>query len=115
MKIKFWPRPVFAISILLITAGSKLSAADVTVSAWNPIFKGIDLASGQQQATLAGEVNHRVFCLRVDLTDPDVRLLTTPKCPSCGADTTAENTSLFRENHQLQVAVNGAFFAPADQ
>ena len=112
-------RMKFGCGLLVITCvimgGTESPAADITVSSWNPIFKGIELASGQQQATVAGEFNHRTYCLRVDLTDPTIHLFATPKCTNCGVDTTAENTSLFRDNHHLQVAVNGAFYVPADQ
>lgn len=97
------------IALLLDTPGL-LQAATITVGAWQPLFKGIDLAYGQQQATLASEPDHQVRCLRVDLTDPDVSLFTTPHCPSCNLDTLSENTSLFLTANSLQVAVNGAFY-----
>jgi hypothetical protein len=87
-------------------------AALVTVGPWSPIFKGVDLASGQQQAQLSGERNHQVLCLRVDLSDPDVELFTTPKCTNCGAyETLAENTSRFLEQNRLQAAINGGFYS----
>jgi hypothetical protein len=85
-------------------------AAIVTVGSWSPTFKGIDLASGQQQAQTFNEVDQQVLCLRVDLTDPDIVLFTTPRCDACGLETLAENTSHFLEQYGLQVAVNGAFY-----
>lgn len=97
------------LAFLLASAGL-LQAATVTVGAWKPIFRGIELASGQQMGTLAGEPDHQVRCLRVDLTDPDVSLFTTPHCPNCHLDTLSENTSLFLTENSLQVAVNGAFY-----
>src|SRR5215204_1649010 len=88
-----------------------IPAAQVTVGPWTPMFQGIDLASGQQVAQLAGERNQQVLCLRVDLKNPDIKLFTTPKCSNCGGyETLAENTSLFLEKHHLQVAVNGGFY-----
>jgi exopolysaccharide biosynthesis protein len=99
---------------IVVAGGPEVRAAVITVDPWAPIFKGIDLAAGQQQATEAGDFNHRTFCLRIDLTDPGVHLFTTPKCTNCGSDTTAENTSRFRDLHRLQVAVNGAFYLPGD-
>jgi hypothetical protein len=99
---------VFAIVLPVI----QLPAATITVSPWAPIFKGIDLASGRQEAQLAGERNHRVMCMRVDLTEPTIQLFTTPKCTNCGSfETLAENTSFFLEEHGLQVAINGAFYS----
>jgi hypothetical protein len=111
MKAEFW----MALAMALVLGKLEGRAADVTVDPWTPIFKGVELAAGHQQATQAGEFNHQVLCLRVDLTNPDIRLFTTPKCTNCGLDTTAENTSLFRDNHGLQVAINGSFYIPADQ
>src|SRR5690349_14597946 len=90
--------------------GLAVHAATVTVGSWTPIFKGIGVASGQQ-AGVSGE-NHRTMCLRVDLTDPDVVLFTTPRCTNCGTfETLAENTSHFLEQWQTSVAVNGALYS----
>ena len=91
----------------------------VTVGPWTPIFKGVELASGQQQAQTGSEQNHQVLCLRVDLTDPDVVLFTTPHCTNCGGyETLSENTSHFLEQYGVQAAVNGGFYSsssgPAD-
>jgi hypothetical protein len=104
--IKVW----YVIGLVFCCAA--LPAATVTVSPWVPIFKGVDLASGQQQATVAGEPNHRTMCMRIDLTDPSIELFTTPKCTNCGTyETLAENTSRFLESHGMQVAVNGGFYS----
>src|SRR5262245_48466028 len=87
----------------------------VTVGPWTPIFKGVDLASGQQQAQVGGELNQRVLCLRVDLTDPDIQLFPTPHCTNgCVQETLAENTSHFLEQYGLQAAVNGNWYAFLD-
>ena len=103
-------RSILAVSLMLFTFA--VSAATVTVGTWTPIFKGIDLAAGQQEATVAGEKNHRTLCYRIDLTDPDVSLFTTPKCTNCsGFDTLAQNTSHFVEQYGVQVAVNGGFYS----
>lgn len=98
---------------LWITCGWA-QAATVTIGPWTPLFKGVELASGWQQAQLAGEIEQRVLCLRVDLTDPDIELFTTPKCTNCGSyETLAQNTSHFLQQYGLQVAINGAFYASA--
>ena len=95
-----------------------LPGATITVGTWSPIFKGSDLASGSQVPQVGGEALQQVLCMRVDLTDPDIVLFTTPHCASCGLETLSENTSYFLEEYGLQAAVNGAFFAsstgPAD-
>lgn len=91
---------------------SAAQAATVTVDPWTPIFKGIDIAGGQQQATVGGEFNHRTLCYRIDLSDPDVVLFTTPRCTNCsGYDTLAQSTSLFLEEYGVQVAINGGFYS----
>jgi len=100
--------------------GTVAQAVIVTVDPWVPLYQGVDLGHGQQQAQVTGERNHQVLCLRIDLTNPDIRLFTTPHCTnSCGQDTLSENASLFLENYGLQVVVNGAFYessaGPNDQ
>lgn len=93
--------------LLAVSMGPGVQAA-VIVSPWAPVFKGIDLADGQQDSP----VLHRVLCYRVDLADPDIRLFTTPKCTNCGVyETLAENTSHFLDQYQLQAAINGGFYS----
>jgi hypothetical protein len=101
---------IYFLGFLLICAATQ--AATVTVGPWVPIFKGIELASGQQQPQTTGETYQQVLCLRVDLTDPDIELFTTPKCTNCNnLEVLSENTSHFLEQYDLQVAVNGGFYA----
>ena len=102
-------RSILAVGLTLFSFAAP--AATITVGSWVPIFKGIDLASGQQEATVAGELNHRTLCYRIDLSDPEVTLFTTPKCTNCGNfETLAQNTSHFVEQYGVQVAVNGGFY-----
>lgn len=109
---RFWTTATALLRLGCILVLSSLAdAATITVGGWTPIFRGIDLASGQQAATIQREVDQQVLCMRVDLTDPDIRLLTTPHCSGCGLETLSENTSRFLEHHALQVAINGAFYA----
>ena len=107
-------RKIFLLVGLLLCCSPAMGAI-VTVGSWTPIFKGIELASGQQQAEVSGERNHRALCLRVDLTDPDIELFTTPHCTNgCNLETLAENTSHFLEQYGLQVAINGNWYALKD-
>lgn len=94
----------------LALACATAPAATITVGSWTPIFKGVELASGSQAAVTSGEKNQQVLCLRVDLTDPDVALLTTPRC-DCGLETAADYTSNFLQQNGLQVAINGGFYS----
>ena len=68
-------------SLLLCSAAM---GATVTISPWTPIFKGVEFASGSQQAETGSELDQQVCCMRVDLTDPDIELFTTPACTDCG-------------------------------
>jgi|YelNatPaOPRAMG01_1025707.scaffolds.fasta_scaffold08698_7 hypothetical protein len=105
-------KPPLVVCLSLLLACGCAQAATVTVGPWTPLFKGVELASGWQQAQLPGEIEQRALCLRVDLMDPDIELFTTPKCTNCGSyETLAENTSHFLEQYGLQVAINGAFYA----
>ena len=102
----------FLFAGLLACVLARGNAATVTVGPWTPVFQGIELASGQQVPTLAGERYHQVLCYRVDLQDPDVRLFTTPHCTnSCAQETLVQNPSHFLETFGVQAAVNGAFYA----
>jgi phosphodiester glycosidase len=103
-------RKIFQVLGLLFFCSPAMGAL-VTVGPWTPIFKGVDLASGQQQPEVPGELDQQVLCLRVDLTDPDIELFTTPHCTSCNLDTLAENPSHFLEQYGLQAVVNGNWYA----
>jgi len=55
------------------------SHATMLVGSWTPLFKGIDHAVGTNYPDSAIPVLQVVHCLRIDLTDPDVQLFTTPQ------------------------------------
>lgn len=98
--------------LVLGLASAGANAVIITVGPWQPIYKGVELADGRQQAETTGEFEQRALCLRIDLSDPDIELFTTPKCTNCGTyETLSENTSHFLEQYGLQAAVNGAFYA----
>lgn len=101
----------FLFYLLAVLFAHATHAAIVTVGPWVPTFKGVELATGRQQRQTAGEHDLQLLCLRIDLTDPDVKLFTTPHCPNCNLETVSENTSHFLEQYGLQVAVNGGFYS----
>lgn len=93
----------------LLASGVAAYGATTNVGPWVPMFQGVDLAVGSWNS---GSSNQQVRCLRIDLTDPDIELLTSPRCTNCGSfEVTVENTSYFLEKHGAQVAVNGSFYA----
>src|SRR5712672_2696359 len=99
------------ICLLVLILGSSVSHADFTMTGWQPLFKGVEHASG---TTVPGgvDVNRMsVQALRIDLTDPDVTLFTDPKANN-GAETAGYTTSGFLKTYGVQVAVNASFFDP---
>ncbi|MEI6342255.1 MAG: phosphodiester glycosidase family protein [Verrucomicrobiota bacterium] len=92
-----------------------MDAAPV-LTAWQPLFKGIDLARGTNTVS-SGDFNNRMVMhvLRIDLADPDVRLLPSPRITSYVAglrETAGMTVSRFVESQGVQVAVNSNFFDP---
>ena len=101
----------------LILAVLRLSAEPVTTG-WIPLFKGIDRLTGTN-STSSGDFNNLMVAhiLRVDLTDPDIRLLPTPPHTNYLAnqrETAGRTVSQFVKAYGVQVAVNANFFSPTD-
>lgn len=88
--------------------------AATSTSQWSPIFKGIDYSTGNNTPGGTMPNQHVVYALRVDLTDPDVQLRTTPRVPSNYQSNIRETIGLtvseFLERNQLQAAINANFF-----
>ncbi len=84
------------------------------IGPWVPIFKGVDHSvSTNLPGGTAFPNRHVVHALRVDLHDPDVRLLTTPRFTNYVAgsrEVGALTVSDFLKAYRLQAAVNGNFF-----
>src|SRR4030095_4135506 len=95
----------FAVFFLAATTATR--AAITNLNAWTPLFRGIDYTFAQVLTTTNRERNDAITSLRIDLTDPDLSLFTTPHCTNgCTRDTANQNTSHFLETYGLQVAVN---------
>jgi hypothetical protein len=113
-------RPRFALafpvcllaSVLLV--GEKVPASTV-LSPWIPIFKGVERAAGTNTSGGGAIANNLqvVNAIRVDLTDPDVRLFTTPRISNYSANYTevaGSTTTNFLKKYALQVAINANNF-----
>jgi hypothetical protein len=90
-----------------------LSNATMVVSPWIPIFKGIDRAGGTNFADATIPRLQAVQCVRVDLTDPDVQLFTTPRASNYVAEsreTFSLTVSNFLKNYGLKVATDANFY-----
>lgn len=85
--------------------------AQTTLGPWVPIFKGVDHAVGTNIPGSGASFNRLqvVHTVRVDLTDPDIRLFVTPRYEDYttnGAETAAMKVGYFLTNYSLQVAIN---------
>lgn len=78
------------------------------VNQWQPIFQGIDYATGFIDEPVFQKVNG----LRIDLSNPNIRFLSTPSNGAEPEETSAQTTSQFLDEFNLQVAINANFFAP---
>ncbi len=84
--------------------------------AWRPIFKGIEHLTATN-STVGGDFENLsvIQALRIDLQDPDVRLLATPRITNHVTnfrETAGHTVSQFLRTNQLQAAVNAGFFDP---
>ncbi len=82
--------------------------AATLVNSWEPIFKGIDYATGFTDDPVPQSVNS----LRIDLFNPNIEFFSTPGNGELPEETIAQTTSQFLDEYDLQVAVNANFFAP---
>ena len=83
------------------------------------MFKGIDYAPGTNTPGTGGFAELQVVnALRVDLTDPDVKMFSTPRYSNyvfegtgtCGLETVGATATNFLKRYNLQVAVNANNF-----
>jgi hypothetical protein len=100
----------------LLWTARLLGAPETT--GWIPLFKGVDYMIGTN-STSSGDFTSLMVAhiLRVDLTDPDVRLLPTPPHTNYLAnqrETAGRTVSQFVKAYGVQVAVNANFFSPTD-
>ncbi len=97
----------FLITLALL-AGFSASAAQ-TVTAWTPVYRGVDYATGTNNT--ASNPRQFAHALRIDLTDPGVQLLPTPPITnSPGKETIGMTVTNYIRTYKLQAAVNGGDF-----
>ncbi len=102
---------------MLCLAAAWGARADITFDPWVPIFKGIEEANGKMTPVNGDPKLQAVYALRIDLQDPDIRLLATP--PSTNfvpnvEETKGQTVSAFMEEHKLQAAINANVYFPSD-
>jgi hypothetical protein len=107
-------RWVIVLAVLLFALPSQ---AALTIGPWIPKFKGVDFSLSTNIPPSGGEFPSRavVYALRVDLSDPDVRFMTTPRLANnyvvgdreIGGLTVTE----FLRTNRVQAAINANFFS----
>jgi len=94
-----------------------MSAAPITTG-WIPLFKGVDSMTGTNTQSSGDFTSLMVaHLIRVDLSDPDIALLPTPRATNYLAnarETSGQTVSRFVKTHGLQLGVNANFFSPTD-
>jgi Phosphodiester glycosidase/Purple acid Phosphatase, N-terminal domain len=101
--------------VLLMFARFNLTASPLP-GPWTPIFKGIDLAYGTNNPSISGNFPRwqTVRCVRIDLTDPDIRLFTTPRASSYVAEsreTLTQTVPDFLQAYSLQIASDANYYS----
>jgi len=107
---------LLALGCLFIAA---TAPAQTVLQPWVPRFKGIDYAVGTNRPSGGGSFSNLqvVYFLRVDLTDPDIRLFASPRNPTNYIhdyiETAGYTATNFLRNHHLQAVINAnSFFLP---
>ena len=101
---------------LLFAFGLGSSFAGPVPGPWVPIFKGVDHAAGTNDPAVQGNFPRLqvVRCVRVDLTDPDVRLFPTPRASGYvpeSRETLTQSVPHFLSQNQLQVASDANYYS----
>ena len=97
--------------LALLIVGFVFSAdATITLSPWNPIFQGIDLATGDADAS-EPTLQH-VITMRVDLSNTNISFFSTPSNGTNSLDTFGQTTGTFMSTYHVQAAINANFFSP---
>jgi hypothetical protein len=95
-------------TLMVVWAASSSTLGRITVGPWEPIFKGVQHASGEADA--AEPRLQKVNALRVDLYDPNIVLFTTPSNGSAPGETNRQTGSQFIVTYDVQAAVNAHFY-----
>jgi exopolysaccharide biosynthesis protein len=110
LKSLFW--------LIVLSLSVPVNDASTILGAWTPLFKGIDHAVGTNTPGGGGFATLQVVhAVRVDLTDPDIQLFTTPRVANYAVnsrETGGLKVRDFLTTHQVQLAINANFFDPSD-
>ncbi|HEU0010765.1 MAG TPA: phosphodiester glycosidase family protein [Verrucomicrobiae bacterium] len=102
------------VSVAIVFLGVVTARGASSVSAWVPIFQGIDQAKGTNDASYFGTLSANA--LRVDLQNPDIRLMVTPPVTNNyipdQRETFLQTPREFVTEFGLQAGVNSGYFSP---
>ena len=111
---RYYSFRAFVFVAVMATAAVSAARGGTELGPWIPIFKGVDQAVGTNTPGGGGFAELQVMhVVRVDLTDPDIRLYSTPRLANYIVDyveTGGMTVSNFLTAHQLQVAINANNF-----
>jgi len=88
----------------------------MTLSRWTPLFNGIEFARGSNAPDSVITVSQVISVARIDLTDPDIRFLATPRMTNYlegTRETSALRVGSFLSQYGLQFAINANFYTSA--
>ncbi len=104
------------LTLLALLSATGIARATPVLGPWETLFQGIDLARGTNTPGGGMPNQHVVQVVRVDLQDPDVRLLSSPRIDDYvngSRESGGYTVSDFLAKHRLQVAVNAGLFTPS--
>ncbi len=85
---------------------------------WTPLFKGIEFLTATNVTRSSDFQNRMVaFALKIDLRDPDIRLLSSPPITNHLVnfrETAGRTVSQFLRTNELQAVINAGFFNPGE-
>src|SRR5437870_5288301 len=100
--------------IALVMAGTvPWAQSGITITPWRPIFKGVEHAIGTNTPDGSIPRLQVANCVRIDLSDPDVQLFTTPPATNLvlgSVETYTMSVSNFLKTYHLAVASDANFY-----
>jgi hypothetical protein len=102
--------------VLLLSLSVPISRANMVITPWKAIFKGVDRAVGTNYPDAIFPRLQVANCVRVDLMDPDVQLFHTPRASNYVAESRETHSltiSNFLQRYGLQVACTANFYVSA--
>src|SRR5262249_42566546 len=97
----------------LVLCTALAASAQMYNTPFTPIFKGIEHSVGTNTPDGNIPVLQVVHCIKIDLTDPDVQLFTTPRATNYAVNSTETYTlivSNFLKKYNLSVACDANFY-----